>query len=186
MPWIDLITRYRQLHFYQQLIFNHLQAWWVQFGMNGFHGIQIVYHITTYSRCYKWCLQWESVESIVSKVESVFSSLKFLNPKAKLIFSSILPRKSEKVVNNIISSVNKELQYVCRKCIESVSGIQFNNTDKSEIIVIDDSSSNPVIKGFYNGRSTGRRNNNTYSHQNRNTMYRQSWGKRQNRNWSNR
>ena len=73
-----------------------------------------------------------------------------------------------------------------RKCIESVSGIQFNNTDKSEIIIIDDSSSNPVIKGFYNGRSTGRRNNNTYSHQNRNTMYRQSWGKRQNRNWSNR
>ena len=122
----------------------------------------------------------------MSKVESVFSSLKSLNPKAKLIFSSILPRKSEKVVNNIISSVNKELQYVCRKCIESVSGIQFNNTDKSEIIVIDDSSSNPVIKGFYNGRSTGRRNNNTYSHQNRNTMYRQSCGKRQNRNWSNR
>ena len=67
--------------------------------------------------------------------------------------------------------MNKKLQYVCRKCIESVSGIKFNNTDKSEIIVIDDSSSNPVIKGFYNGRSTGRRNNNTYSHQNRNNMY---------------
>ena len=76
-----------------------------------------------------------------------------------------------------------------KKCIESVSDIQHNNTDEPEIVVIDDSSSNPVNKGFYNGRSTGRRNNNNnYSpqNQNRNTMYRQSWGKRQNRNWSNR
>ena len=72
-----------------------------------------------------------------------------------------------------------------RKCIESVSVIQSNNTDAPEIVVIDDSSSNPVNKGFYNGRSTGRRNNNNnYSpqNQNRNTMYRQSWDNRQNRN----
>lgn len=55
----------------------------------------------------------ESPKSIVSSVKNVANSVKSINPKIKIVYSSILPKKSEKVVNQIISSVNKEIKSMC-------------------------------------------------------------------------
>lgn len=57
----------------------------------------------------------ESVDSILSGITSVINSVKSLNPDVQIVCSSILPRKSEKVVNNIVSSVNKEIKSLCEK-----------------------------------------------------------------------
>lgn len=57
----------------------------------------------------------ESVDSIMSNVKSVINTVKSLNPKVKIVLSSVLPRKSEKVVNNIISNVNSEIKSLCEK-----------------------------------------------------------------------
>jgi len=57
----------------------------------------------------------ESPESVCEKLENTVSLIKRVSPKAKVIVSSVLPWKAEKVVNNVISSANRMISEMCEK-----------------------------------------------------------------------
>ena len=56
------------------------------------------------------------------------STIKTMNPKSKIIVSSIIPRRDDKVVNIIIGKTNKSLQSMCKE-----KGFYFLNNDSAFI-----------------------------------------------------
>lgn len=67
----------------------------------------------------------EDHDDIVSKMESTITKIQTINPETAIVISSILPRKSEKVVNNIIDRTNRAIETMCNK-----KGYHFLNNDK--------------------------------------------------------
>lgn len=57
----------------------------------------------------------ESPDSVSKKLADTVSLVKSVCPKAKIIVSSILPRKAEKVVNNVIGATNSLISEMCEK-----------------------------------------------------------------------
>ena len=55
----------------------------------------------------------DSTETIATKLETTTRKVKSVSPRAKIVVSSILPRKGEKLVNNTITNTNEALSSLC-------------------------------------------------------------------------
>ena len=56
----------------------------------------------------------DSASDIADKMESVISSIKCVNPEAKILVSGIIPRKNNRWMNNQIEKANERLQDLCK------------------------------------------------------------------------
>lgn len=52
-------------------------------------------------------------ETITDEIRDLVNTIKNINTGAKIIISSILPRKNDRLVNNIISDTNQSLKQIC-------------------------------------------------------------------------
>lgn len=65
-----------------------------------------------------------SPQQIISNLKEIAGNVKSVNSNVVISFSSILPRRSEKVVNDIVLSVNKEIETMCK-----LSGYNYLDND---------------------------------------------------------
>ena len=57
----------------------------------------------------------ESVESIVHDLKKVTDTIRKLNPKVKILVSSTIPRRNDRLVNSAIASANQSVKNACQE-----------------------------------------------------------------------
>ena len=57
----------------------------------------------------------EPAESVVDDLKKAASVIGKLNPDAKILISSIIPRRNDSLVNSVISETNRSIKHACQQ-----------------------------------------------------------------------